>query len=131
LPKNAILDPLRAPFRRGAGLVLATALGLTLAGCRETTIRKLLGEPNRYANEDVGLVGNVVKSASLLGRGAYQLDDGTGTIWVVSQHGVPRTGARVAVRGRVRDVVDLGRIVPLPPEVGSGLVLLEDHHKAK
>ena len=128
---NAILHPIRRIGRRGAGLLLAGALGLTLAGCRETTIRKLLGEPNRYANEEVGLVGDVVKSASLLGRGAYQLDDGTGTIWVVSEHGVPRMGARVAVRGRVKDVVDLGRLVPLPPEVGSGLILVENQHRAK
>jgi hypothetical protein len=128
---NAILHPIRRIGRRGAGLLLAGALGLTLAGCRETTIRKLLGEPNRYANEEVGLVGDVVKSASLLGRGAYQLDDGTGTIWVVSSKGVPRQGARVAVRGRVRDVVDVGSIITLPREVGSGLVLEESEHRAR
>jgi hypothetical protein len=26
--------------------------------------------------------------------------------------------------------VDLGSVVPLPPEVGSGLVMTESHHKA-
>jgi hypothetical protein len=35
------------------------------------------------------------------------------------------------VKGKVRDVVDLGSIVPLPPEVGSGMVLMETSHKAK
>ena len=117
--------------RRGALLLLMCTLSVGLAGCRETTISRLLAEPDRWRNKDVGLVGDVVQSVSLLGRGAYQLDDGTGTIWVVSSHGVPRQGARVGVKGELKDVVDLGTLVPLPPQVGSGLVLLEESHRAK
>ena len=128
---NAIIDTIGAAARRLGPLALLAVLGLGLVGCRETTIRKLLGEPNRYANEDVGLVGNVVQSASLLGRGAYQLDDGTGTIWVVSTHGVPRKGAEVKVSGKIRDVVDLGTIIKLPEKIGSGLVMTETSHHAK
>ena len=74
--------------------------------------------------------GTVVKSASLLGHGTYQIDDGTGTLWVVSKKGVPRKGARVKVTGKIRDVVDLGGVIPLPPEVSSGLVMTESKHKA-
>ncbi|HEY7413461.1 MAG TPA: hypothetical protein VII13_22155 [Vicinamibacteria bacterium] len=112
-----------------AGVALLASLALLSVACRETTVSKLLAEPQKYANEDVGLKGDVVESVSVLGRGAYQLDDGTGTIWVVSTKGVPRKGARVAVRGRVRDVANLGDLVPLPPQVGSGLVLVSDEHK--
>jgi hypothetical protein len=110
--------------------VLAAGLGLLAAGCATTTVNKLLAEPSHYADRDVTLHGNVVKSASVLGHGAYRLDDGTGSIWVVSSHGVPRQGARVKVTGRVKDVVDLGRLIPLPPEVGSGLVMQEKEHRA-
>jgi RecJ-like exonuclease len=110
---------------------VAVALCLCLVGCRETTINKLLAEPNRYQGEEVGLKGQVIKSASILGTGAYQLDDGTGTIWVVSKHGVPRQGARVAVKGEVKDVVDIGGVISLPTEVGSGLVLVESEHRAR
>jgi hypothetical protein len=116
---------------RAAALSVAAALGLLAAGCSHMTVNRLLAEPNRYANRDVTLHGDVIKSASVLGHGAYQLDDGTGTIWVVSNRGVPRQGARIKVKGRVRDVVDLGRIIPLPPEVGSGLVMQEKEHRAK
>jgi hypothetical protein len=116
---------------RAAALSLAAVVGLLAAGCGHVTVNRLLAEPNRYANRDVTLDGAVVKSASVLGHGAYQLDDGTGTIWVVSNRGVPRQGARVKVKGRVRDVVDLGGIIPLPPEVGSGLVMQEREHRAK
>jgi hypothetical protein len=111
-----------------AGAVLAV---LALSGCATKTINKLMADPQRYANHDVRLAGQVVKSVSLLGRGAYQIDDGTGTLWVISKTGVPRRGAHVKVKGKVRDVVDLGSIVPLPPEVGSGMVLMETSHKAR
>jgi hypothetical protein len=104
--------------------------GLTV-GCAGTTINHILAEPQRYANRDVTLRGDVTRSASLLGHGAYELDDGTGRIWVVSKHGVPRRGAQIKARGRVKDVVDLGEVVPLPREVGSGLVLLEKEHSAR
>ena len=116
---------------RAAALALAAGAGLLGTGCHRMTVNRLLAEPNRYANRDVTLRGDVVKSASVLGHGAYQLDDGTGTIWIVSNRGVPRQGARVKVRGRVRDVVDLGRLIPLPPEVGSGLVMQEKEHRAR
>jgi len=116
---------------RAAALSLAAVVGMLATGCSHMTVNRLLAEPNRYANRDVTLHGDVIKSASVLGRGAYQLDDGTGTIWIVSTKGVPRQGARVKVKGRVRDVVDLGRIIPLPPEVGSGLVMQEKEHRAK
>lgn len=115
--------------RAARPLACAAALLVTVA-CKEVTVNRLLAEPNRYANRDVGLRGEVVKSVSVLGHGAYQLDDGTGTIWVLSKRGVPRRGARVGVKGRVRDVVDLGEFLKLPDVAGSGLVLMEDEHKA-
>jgi hypothetical protein len=117
--------------RRWVGMLAVTLLAMGLAACRETTVARLLAEPERWRNKDVGLQGTVVQSASVLGRGAYQLDDGTGMIWVVSTHGVPREGARVGVRGELKDIVDLGTLVPLPPQIGSGLVLLEKEHRAR
>ena len=78
---------------------LISALALSAAGCATTTVARLMAEPNRYGNNDVRLKGDVTESVSLLGHGAYKLDDGTGTIWVVSRHGVPRKGARVEVKG--------------------------------
>jgi hypothetical protein len=117
--------------RRWVGMLAVMLLAMGLAACRETTVARLLAEPERWRNKDVGLQGTVVQSASVLGRGAYQLDDGTGMIWVVSTHGVPREGARVGVRGELKDIVDLGTLVPLPPQIGSGLVLLEKEHRAR
>jgi hypothetical protein len=116
--------------RRRVAAVLVAGLASTLAACG-TTINHILAEPGRYAERDVTLSGEVVKSSSVLGRGAYMLDDGTGTLWVVSTRGTPRQGARVKVEGRVRDVVNLGGVLNLPPEVGSGLVMVEKSHRAR
>jgi membrane protein implicated in regulation of membrane protease activity len=117
--------------RRPPALILVGALALLAAGCATTNVARLLAEPQRFANRDVGLKGDVVESVSLLGHGAYKLDDGTGTIWVVSRHGVPRRGARVRVKGKIRDVVDVSTIFKLPEQVGSGLVMVEDEHRAR
>jgi DNA/RNA endonuclease YhcR with UshA esterase domain len=123
---------MRRETRRLAVSVAAGAvLALALVACRRTTINQVLAEPARYANQEVTVGGQVVKSASVLGRGAYQIDDGTGTLWVVTKRGAPRQGARVAVTGRVRDVVNLGEVLPLPPEVASGLVMIETEHRAQ
>lgn len=119
------------PTRRPLALALVGGFALLAAGCATTNVARLLAEPQRFANRNVGLKGDVVESVSLLGHGAYKLDDGTGTIWVVSQHGVPRRGARVSVKGKVRDVVDVSTLFKLPEQIGSGLVMVEDTHRAR
>jgi hypothetical protein len=114
---------------RAAAFALAAGLALLGVGCAHMTVNKLMAEPARYRNQEVTLKGDVVKSLGVLGHGVYQLDDGTGTIWVYSTHGMPRQGAHVKVSGRVTDVVDLGGVIPLPREVGSGLVMDQTHIK--
>ena len=118
-------------LRKAVSVAAAAVLALALVACRRTTINQILAEPGRYANQEVTVGGQVVKSVSLLGRGAYQIDDGTGTLWVATKPGAPRQGAKVAVTGRVRDVVNLGEVLPLPPEVASGLVMIETEHRAQ
>jgi hypothetical protein len=116
--------------RTGVLLVLA-AMSLLLAACEQKTINQILAEPNRYANRDVGVLGTVVQSYSVLGRGAYQIEDGTGKLWVISDKGVPRKGARVGVKGKIKDGFDLGGLIKLPAGISSGLVMIETEHRAK
>jgi RPA family protein len=117
------------PSRVSAAL-LAASFALALTGCATKTINHIMAEPSRYANRDVTVRGTVTQSVSLLGHGSYRVDDGTGSLWVVSTKGVPRKGARVKVTGKIRDVGDLGSVVKLPEVVGSGLVMTESKHKA-
>jgi len=107
------------------------AFAILFAACEQRKINQILAEPSRYMNEEVGIEGNVVRSYSVLGHGAYEVDDGTGKLWVVSDRGVPRTGAKVAVKGRIRDGYDLSSIVKLPGALSSGLVMIESDHRAR
>ena len=56
----------------------------------------------------MGIVGTVTDSYGVLGTGAYELDDGTGTIWVVTKSGAPSRGSKVGAKGRVRTSFSFG-----------------------
>ena len=112
--------------------VLALTLVTLASTACAVTVNKVLADPGRYRNRDVSLSGNVVDSYSLLDRGVYRIQDGTGELWVVSEHGVPRNGARVKLHGKVREGFNLGPLASkLPRGVGSGLVIVESSHKAR
>ena len=49
----------------------------------------------------------MIASAGALNTGAYQVQDSTGKIYVVSRSGVPRSGTRVQVEGPVVSGVEL------------------------
>jgi hypothetical protein len=83
-----------------ASLILAGVFLLT-ACPSQTTISKINADPGRYRNKEVGIVGNVTDSYGVLGNGAYEIDDGTGRIWVVTRRGVPSKGSRVGAKGKI------------------------------
>ena len=83
---------------------------LLLAGCppRES-IAKINRDPGRYMGKEITIAGRVVDSYGAMGRGAFLLDDGTGTMWVLAGHyGVPGAGARVAVSGYIQQGFTMG-----------------------
>ena len=82
-------------------VIFAAVLGL--AACpSQTNIGKITADPDRYMDKEVGIVGRVTDSYGVpFVGGAYELDDGTGRIWVVTERGTPSRGARVGVKGRV------------------------------
>ncbi len=90
--------------------VLLIMTTLLLAGCPpRVSIADINRDPGRYANRDVSVAGRVSNSFGALGTGVYEIDDGTGTIWVYSQsYGVPATGAKVAVTGRISQGFSFG-----------------------
>lgn len=82
------------------GLIVLAAF---LAGCppRES-IAKINQDPGRYAGKEIAIAGHVTDSFGAMGSGVFQVDDGTGLMWVFSErYGVPGTGAKVAVVGHV------------------------------
>ena len=83
---------------------------LLLAGCpTRTSIEKINRDPGRYVGKEVTIAGKVSGSFGALGSGIFQVDDGTGTMWVYSQsYGVPSNGAKVAVTGRIEQGFSFG-----------------------
>ena len=83
---------------------------LVLVACpTRTNIGKILRDPGRYAGREVAIGGRVSSSFGALGTGVYQVDDGTGQIWVYSQrYGVPGNGAKVGVRGTISQGFSFG-----------------------
>ena len=91
------------------GLILSIAF--LAAACEEASISKIQNNPSKYYNKEVGFVGTVSDAYgfSVLGQGGgiYKVDDGSGSIWVVSQNGgVPTKGTRIGVKGRVQNGVN-------------------------
>lgn len=97
-------------FSRLSLTLLLVAGMLALAACpTRTNIGKILRDPGRYAGREVAIGGRVSGSAGAFGTGVYQVDDGTGQIWVYSQrYGVPGNGARVGVRGTISQGFSFG-----------------------
>ena len=103
--------------------ILVGALALTACPSK-TTIAKINQNPSRYQNQQVGLVGTVTDSYGLLGNGIYELDDGTGRIWVMTTRGVPTRGTRVGASGHVHTGVSFGGRT-------YGLVLQEEQRRTR
>ncbi len=81
-------------------LILAGTL-LVTACPQQATVSRINADPGRFRNKEVGVVGTVTDSYGVLGNGAYEIDDGTGRIWVVTTRGVPSRGSRVGTKGKV------------------------------
>ncbi len=85
-------------------LVFALAAGmLLLAGCpTQAKIADITSDPGRFAGKDVSIHGTVSDAFGALGNGVFQIDDGTGRMWVYSQNfGVPGNGNKISVTGRI------------------------------
>src|SRR5438105_11317200 len=88
-------------------VIFAGVLALTACPSR-TTISRINQNPSRYHDKEVGLVGTVTDSYGVMGNGIYELDDGTGRIWVMTTRGVPSKGTRIGASGHVHTGVSFG-----------------------
>ena len=100
---------------------LASAL-ILLAGCASVTpIGELLQNSSKYNGKEVRIKGEVKESAGLLGRGAYQVKDGTGTLTVISETSAPPpSGSTIGVKGVFQALLTLG---------SKSLAVLKEHSR--
>jgi len=95
---------------RSTRLFVVAVTLLALAGCKGTTpIKDLLDNPAAYEGKTVRVAGTVKETAGILTYGVFKLDDGTGSIAVITKvGGAPREGAKVGVEGTFRSAFTLG-----------------------
>ena len=100
---------------------LAGAL-ILLAGCASVTpIGELLQNSSKYNGKEVRIKGEVKESAGLLGKGAYQVKDGTGTLTVISETSAPPpSGSTIGVKGVFQALLTLG---------SKSLAVLREHSR--
>jgi hypothetical protein len=85
----------------------ATAL---LAACpARHSIESINRDPARFHDHEVTVAGRVVNSFDVMGVAAFEIDDGTGRLWVYSnKFGVPGNESKVAVTGTIQQGFSLG-----------------------
>ena len=95
---------------KNTALILAVLVGtLLVTACpSQTNIAKINADPGRYRNKEVAIAGRVTDSYGALGAGAYEIDDGTGRIWVATRRGIPARGSQVGTKGYVHNGLSVG-----------------------
>ena len=91
-------------------LALVSVVALS-TGCAFTTdIADIKADPSQYEGKTVTIKGTASNSfwLALLTKGAYQLTDDTGSIWVVTSHTPPDKDAKARVKGTVESTITIG-----------------------
>ena len=132
LPRGWALCLPQASQSRFGVAAIAGLVSISISGCRSVvSIADVQTRPQTY--EIVRLRGTVRQQLPLFERGAYQLEDPTGTIWIVTEAPLPRLREEVLVRGRVRYepiaagdremgeayAIELKRLESKPPDLES------------
>ena len=101
-------------MKRVLSIIVLSALILlafTNIGCsRATRIGDILANPSQYEGKDLtigGIVGETTWFA-LVGKGAYQLGDGSGNIWVVTSQPPPQKGQSISAKGEIQSTFSIG-----------------------
>ncbi len=104
---------------------------MAAAGCpKRTSIADIESNPGRFQDKKVAIAGTVSNSYGVSipftrdSGGIYKIDDGTGSIWVITNRSVPGKNAQLGVTGKVQNgFVYNGK--------NYGLAIVEDKRKFK
>jgi hypothetical protein len=90
-------------FKKASTAVTICILGLLLAACDRMKIGDINADPGRFQNKEVSVAGKVTSlSIGALNTGLYEIDDGTGKLYVLSSsRGAPSKDAYVGVKGTI------------------------------
>ena len=110
-------------------LILLVAI-FTIACPKRTSIGNIESNPSKFQDKTVGIAGVVKTSYGLSipfvneSGGIYKVDDGTGSIWVITKRSVPSKNAQLGIKGKIQNGVNYNG-------KNYGLVLIEDDRRFK
>ncbi|HKX84986.1 MAG TPA: hypothetical protein VJL58_12260 [Pyrinomonadaceae bacterium] len=94
-------------------LSLAAFVAVFAAACPErVSIADINANPSKYNNKEIAIAGTVRDSYGVnipgtpIRGGAYKIDDGTGSLWVITEEGVPSKGAEIGIKGIIGNGVN-------------------------
>ncbi len=93
--------------RWAGAFLIATSLACGLFATRIADIKE---NPARFENHRVTVHGKVsgVTKLPFMTQGFYHVDDGTGTLEVITEGALPKDGDTVTVRGTLRSQLQVG-----------------------
>ena len=96
-------------------LSLILTVGLFTLACPERTrVADITANPSKYSNKSVAIAGTVSDAYGVnvpfttIRGGAYEIDDGSGKMWILTQNTVPNKGAQIGVKGRIQNGLSYG-----------------------
>lgn len=101
--KALLEDTLQNAQWKSLCLVMIAAAVVMLAACpARESIARVNRDPGRFAGKEISIAGRVSNSFGAMGNGVFEIEDGTGKMWVFTDRfGIPGRDARVAVTGRI------------------------------
>ncbi len=103
-------------------LIIATTLLATACPSR-TSIGDISANPAKFYKKDVAVAGTVRNSFGIPALGGiYKIDDGTGSIWILTDRSVPSKGTQIGVKGKIQDGVNFNG-------KNYGLAMVEDERR--
>lgn len=94
-----------------AALVVLVLPVLTTTGCfGATKIGDILADSSQYEGKVLTVKGTVGETVwfALFEKGAYQIGDGSGTIWVITGQPPPEEGQSVSAKGEIKSTFSIG-----------------------
>ncbi len=83
------------------GIIPWVTLLVSLVSCRSSLISvEEISQQN--IDQTVHLTGKVVHVSPLIDRAAYQIEDATGKIWVVTTQNPPELGKSISLKGKIQ-----------------------------
>ena len=102
-------------------LLILASVAIACSGIFPTPISRIIENPRDYDGKTVTVSGEVAETFAFFVLKYFVLDDKTGTITVITQKPLPRKGAKIRVKGEVKEMFSLGDT--------QALVIIEDSGK--